>query len=247
MRRPIILATAAAAALVVSGIAIATLRSTGTEQVSATFSAPTVVRSNTHTCTGADGTYEFTHAVYSGIATSANDALAGPIEIRVVSVYNTTEKLGWVDGWYRVHNDDRRLHGRFSAVNTNGTLDGFLNGRVNMRYANLLGGFTAGYTRDGGFTSGQLGTGSATNAALLVGRPCVPRADSAVRLLVRGQVESLSSSSISVKPNDGSATQTCAITPKSPSTNGVAAGDKVEMGCATLDGTMTLVKLHKRS
>jgi len=247
MQRTLILAIAAAVTLVVTGAAIATLRSTGTEQVSATFNATTVVRSNTHTCTGADGTYEITHAVYSGTAVSSNDALAGPIEIRVVSTYNTTEKLGWVGGWYRVRGDDRRLHGRFDAVNTNGALDGFLTGRVNVRYANLLGGFTAGFTRDGGFTNGQLGTGTATNAALLVGRPCVPRAGSAVRLLVRGEVESLSSSSISVKPADGSATQTCAITPKSPSTNGVAVKDKVEMGCATLDGSMTLVKLHKRS
>lgn len=246
MRRITILAAAALAALVLTGLAVAQLHASGTEAVSATFTATKVLRSNTHTCTGSDGTYEITRAAYAGELDSTNAALDGPVEIRVASVYNTTEKLGVVEGWFRTRDDDRFTHGRFQAVNTNGTLAGFVNGKVNRAFARLFGGFTAGWTSAGGFTDGKLGTGAATNAALLLGRACEGSKNKAVRLTVRGEIDSISSSSIAVKPADGSALQSCAITPKSPKTDGLAKGDKVAIHCATIDGTMTLVKVQKR-
>ena len=190
MRRIVLLAFAALATLAVAGLALAQLTTNGTEAVAATFTATNVVRSDTRTCSGADGTYEITHARYDGQATSATAGLAGPVELRVKSVYNTTEKLGWVDGTLYVRGTERRAVGHFTAVNANGVLDGFLTGHLNRRFATLRGSFTAGFTRTGGFTDGKLGTGSATNAGLLSGQICRGKSQPAsVRLSVRGQVD----------------------------------------------------------
>jgi hypothetical protein len=248
MRRIVLLAVAALATLAVAGLALAQLTTTGTEAVSATFTATNVVRSDTRTCTGTDGTYEITHARYDGQATSATAGLAGSLQIRVKSVYNTTEKLGWVDGTLYLRGDDRRAVGHFSAVNTNGVLDGFVAGHLNRRVAVLRGSLTAGFTRTGGFTDGKLGTGSATNTALLTGQICKGKSQPAsVRLSVRGTVEAITSSSISVKPRDGSVTQTCAIVAgTSPGTNGVDPGEDVEITCGLVNGAMTLLKIHRR-
>jgi hypothetical protein len=223
MRRTISLAFGTAA-LAVAVLAVAQLQGTGTQAVSATFTATSLVRSDTRTCTGSDGTYEITHARYNGTATSATAGLAGPIQIRVKSVYNTTERLGWVDGTLHIRGDERRAAARLSAVNSNGVLDGFVQGHLNRRYAVLRASFTVGYTRTGGFTGGQLGTGSATNTGLLAGQVCrgrTPRAS--VRLVVRGDVESIS-----------------------PRTNGIDAGDDVEVTCALVSGALTLVKIRRR-
>jgi hypothetical protein len=247
MRRIVLLALAALATLAVAGLALAQLTTTGTEAVSATFTATNVVRTDTRTCTGTDGAYEITHARYDGQATSATAGLAGPLQIRVKSVYNTTEKLGFVDGTIYLRGTDRRAIGRFSAVNTNGVLDGYLTGHVS-RGAALRGSLTAGFTRTGGFTDGKLGTGSSTNTALLSGRICIGKSQPAsVKLVVRGTVEAISSSSISVKPRDGSATQACSIVAgMSPRTTGVDPGDDVEISCVLVNGAMTLVKIHRR-
>jgi hypothetical protein len=248
MRRIVLLAFAALATLAVAGLALAQLTTNGTEAVSATFTATNVVRTDTRTCTGADGTYEITHARYDGQATSATAGLAGPLQIRVKSVYNTTEKLGFVDGTLYLRGTERRALGRFSAVNTNGVLDGYVTGHVSRGFAALRGSLTAGFTRTGGFTDGKLGTGSSTNTALLSGRICTGKSQPAsVKLVVRGKVEAISSSSISVKPGDGSATQACAIVPgMSPRTTGVDQGEDVEITCTLVNGAMTLVKIHRR-
>ena len=251
MRRSILVAITALSALTLAGIAVAKLSATGTEAVSATFDATNVVRASTHTCTGVDGTYEITRAVYSGNAHSTDAALDGPIRIRVVSVYNTTEQLGSLDAVYWTTVLGRRAQGHLTAVNSNGTLDGFLRGRVSRPYGRLYGGVSSSWSRTGGFTNGKLGGGgsSADVALVLEHRPCVPSprpADRSVRLHVKGTIDALSSTSISVKPEDGSAVQSCAITTISPGTSRFAQGDKVAMNCATLAGTLTLTTLYKR-
>jgi hypothetical protein len=246
MRRSVLVALITLGALALTGLAVAKLAAGGTEAVSATFAATNVVRSNTHTCTGADGAYEITQAVYAGEADSANAALDGPIRIRVHSVYNTTEKLGWLEGWVHSTEDGSRTFGHIAAVNSNGTLDGFLTGRVSLPHMRLFGGLSAGWTQTGGFTNGKLGTGTSTDVALIAGRPCTGKGPgSAVKLTVHGTIESLSPTTIAVKPLDGTATQTCAVTNKSPNTSRFAQNDKVVMHCATIGGTLTLTRLHK--
>ena len=58
----------------------------------------------------------------------------------------------------------------------------------------------------------------------------------------------ISASSIAVNPRDGSPAQSCELKAgTSPSTEGVVKGTKVEIGCAVVDGKMTLLKLKKRA
>ena len=246
MRRTLVPVALALAALAATGVAVAKLTATGTAAVSATFSATQLVRSSTQTCTGADGTYEITHARYAGTASSSEAALAGNLVVTAKSVYNTTEKLGWIEGTFRVRDDDpSRAHARFHAVNVNGALDGFVLGHTYRAWARLLGGFSAGWTRTGGFTDGKLGTGTATNTALLAARPCTPRRGTAVRLVVRGTVEAVTATSLAVKPFDGGATQTCAVGPRSPRVDGVQQGARVVMECKSVEGTLTLTSLRR--
>lgn len=249
MRRALILIGAAVAALSTTGLAIATLKPSGSEAVSATFAAAKE-RAETRMCTGPDGTYEITHGRYAGEADSSNEALDGPIVLHVKSVYNTTEKIGWVEGWLRVRKegeDDRRSTARFWAtLGDGGAVEGFAHGRVGWRYAALFGNVSATFSPASGFTNGKIGGGGGNNAAVLVGRPCSGRQGIAVRLSVKGQVEALSAAEIRVKPRDGSASQSCAIVQgRSPSTSGVSTGSNVEMHCGLVSGQMTLLKLRK--
>ncbi len=88
-----------------------------------------------------------------------------------------------------------------------GNVDGFVQGRVNRKYAVLLGGVSAKFSADGGFTEGKLGNGTTSLPAVLVGRPCKDSkpAGVAVRLVVKGTVSQLDASKITVDPRDKTA------------------------------------------
>ena len=65
-----------------------------------------------------------------------------------------------------------------------------------------------------------------------------------MHLFVRGQVETVSATSITVKPKDGP--------PRRPARQGdddverIKAGDQVEMTCSQIAGTWVLTKVHKQ-
>jgi hypothetical protein len=250
MRRTILTAVAAAAALATAGLALATLNASGVSATTATFSAAKQ-RSETRTCTGNGDTYEITNGRYAGTIDFAdpNSDLDGPVQIQVRSVLNKTKGVGYVQGWLRVKDDDRRGHGAFvGTLDGSGNVDGFFQGRVNRKYAVLLGGVSAKFSADGGFTAGKLGNGETSLPAVLAGRPCTDSkpAPVAVRLVVKGTVSALDSSKITVAPKDKTAAQTCEIKAgTSPSLDGVAVNSEVEMGCGLVDGKMTLLKLKK--
>lgn len=242
------LLTAALATLVASGVAVAHHTAGDVTQVSATFSATSAgsVRTRTLACEGGQ-TLEVTKGRYSGTATSATSDLAGPVELRVHSVYNTTRKLGLVEGWLVVGATDDRTRARFTAVNVDGKLDGWLHGSAGHRDGRLVGSFTAAFTPSGGLTAGQLGSGTAANAALLVkhaGCRASAKTRPSVHLTVRGQVDALSATSISVKPTDGGPSQACSIGERKPER--VEVGDRVQMTCAQTGGGWVLVKLRGR-
>lgn len=253
MRKLILVSTAALVALAVTGVAVATLKPSGTQQVSATFSAPKRERGETRVCTGADGTYEITNAVYSGEADSTTPALDGPLVLQVKAVYNQTTKAGWVEGhaWIRGSDaaGDRRAHARFDAtLGDGGAVEGFLGGRIGWRYADLHGNVSATFTPAGGFVNGKIGGGGGSNLAVLAGRPCSGKpAPIAVKLEVKGTVEKFDTASITVKPRDNSASQTCALkSGVSPSLGDLKVGETVEMRCGPVDGAMTLLKLERK-
>lgn len=248
MRRVIGTAVAAATALALAGVAVAHLKAADVTPASATFTAPTAAHVNTRTFTCDGQTIEVTTGRYAGTATSTTGDLNGPVEIRLRSVYNTATKLGWMDGTVKVRGADNRATARLWAVNTDGRLDGFVRGSAGRGDGMLLGSLTASFNRSSGFADGAIGAGSGANTAVIAKRERCERASTrpSVRLLVRGSVESVSSTSIAVKPADGGATQTCAITSASRGTSGLEAGTRVEVHCVQVAGSFVLVKVKRR-
>lgn len=247
MRRMLLLA-AGLAALLAAGTAVAHLKQTGVTPAAADFTATTAAKVDTRSCTNEAGdTIETTRGTWTGTATSTTAQLAGPVELRVTSVYNVTKKIGTVEGWLKIRSGEGRTNSKLWAVNADGTLDGFTYGVAGGRDARLLGSVTAGFSRAGGFTAGKLGSGTSANTAVLAGRlGCKPsKPKIGVRLFVRGEVTAVSADSISVRPRDNSAVQTCALRSASDA-RGATVGNDVEMHCAQIAGVMTLVKLRKR-
>ncbi|HEY8103701.1 MAG TPA: hypothetical protein VIE18_04240 [Gaiellaceae bacterium] len=242
------LLTAALSALVATGAAVAHLKSSDVSPVSATLTATTVAHLQTRTLTCAGQTIEISTGRYSGTTTSSTPDLNGPAELWVHSVYNTTKKLGSVNGHLKIRGADDRSSARFTAVNTDGKLDGWLTGHAGRGDGTIVGSLSGSFTKDAGLSGGQLGTGTGANAALLFKRidcrePKSPKPS--VFLTVRGQVDALSATSISVKPSDGGASQACTIAGEKPS-NRIAVGDRVEMICAQTGGAWVLKKVREK-
>jgi hypothetical protein len=252
MRKTLVIAVVTGIALVVVGAGLATLRATGVSTATATFSA-TKERLTLRTCTGNGDEYVIGKGTYLGsmVFADPNADLGGPVRIWATSVYNKTDGVGWVNGWIRSRDSDKRPNGRFWAtLGTGGSLDGFFEGRVNRRLALLFGDLSATFDAQNGFSDGKLGNGTTSLPAVVAGRPCAEPnpAPIAVKLIVKGKVESVSSSSLTVKPNDNSSSQTCTVkSGVSPSTANTNVGDTVEMRCGLVDGQMTLLKLAKKS
>ncbi len=244
----LILFTAALSALVAAGAAVAHLKAGDVTQVSATLSAATAANVQTRTLTCDGQTIEITLGHYSGTATSTTTELNGPVDLFVKSTYNATKKLGWVDGWLKVRASDRRTRASFTAINVDGKLDGWLRGSAHHRGGLLFGSLAGSFSKTGGLTDGTLGTGTGTNAAVLAKRvdcngdkPTRP----SVFLFVRGSVDSISPTAITVKPKDGSANQTCTVK-SADQVNGIDANDQVEMSCVQVAGVWTLAKVRER-
>jgi hypothetical protein len=242
-----ILVAAAATALVAASAAVATLRWGDAAQVSATVSATTAANVQTRTLTCAGQTIEITTGRYTGTATSSTGDLNGPVELHVKSVYNVTRKLGWIDGRLKIRGADDRTHAGFSAVNVDGKLDGWLRGSAGHRDGILFGSLAGSFSKTGGLTDGTIGTGTGANAAVIAKRtdcrdekPARP----SVRLVVRGEVDAVSATSITVKPRDGSANQTCAVKDANDLRR-VEKGDRVEMTCVQVAGVWMLERLRR--
>ena len=244
----LILISAALGALVAASAAVAHLRTGDVTQVSATLSAATAANVQTRTLTCDGQTIEITLGHYSGTATSTTTELNGPVDLFVKSTYNTTKKLGWVDGWVKVRASDKRTRASFTAINVDGKLDGWLRGSASHRGGVLFGSLTGSFSKAGGLTDGTLGTGTGSNAAVIAKRidcggekPTRP----SVFLFVRGEVDSVSPTAITVKPKDGSANQTCTVK-NADQVKGIEAKDQVEMTCVQVAGVWTLAKVRER-
>ena len=155
-RKPLAALAASVSALVVAGIGLAHGGPGSVQAASATFDAATVTDLHSGTCTGADGTYTRTKATYTGNATSTDARLNGTLTVRAKTFYNADTNLGVVD----------------VAVDTNGTLDGWLGGRAHGPHAGRVGSFSATFDPTAGFSGGQLGTGSSTNSAIFASGHC---------------------------------------------------------------------------
>ena len=143
---------------------------------------------------------------------------------------------------------DGRTHAWVSGVNTDGKLDAWVRGNAGRGDGSLFGSLSGSFSKTGGLTDGAIGSGTGANAALIVkGLRCkqekTPRPS--VHLFVRGQIDVLSATSISVKPKDGSASQACAVK-DDDDVDRVKLGDQVEMTCSQVSGAWVLTKVRKR-
>jgi hypothetical protein len=244
----LVLITAALGALVATGAAVAHLKSSDVAAASATLTAttPSNVQTRTYTCEGQ--TFEVTTGRWSGTATSTTPDLNGAAVLHAKSVYNVTKKLGWVDGSLKISASDDRTHLGFSAVNTDGKLDGWVRGSAGRGDGAVFGSLSGSFSKTGGLTGGAIGSGTGTNAALIVkGMRCSEQKPPkpSVHLFVRGQIEAVSATSITVKPKDGSASQSCTVK-DDDDVERVKTGDQVEMTCSQVAGAWVLDKVRKR-
>ena len=129
--RKVVLTMAGLAALVTTSVAVAHgIEGAKTAKaVAATFSA-SAGTTTSRTCTTTDGkTITLTDGKYTG--TAAGDAdMAGAITLRVRSVINTTDKVGTVNGAFRIDVSGRDTTGAFSTVYDNGSIAGLATGRA---------------------------------------------------------------------------------------------------------------------
>ncbi len=247
MKRLILLA-AALSALMATGAAIATLRAADVNAVSATLSATTPANVQTRTYTCDTQTFEVTTGRWSGTATSTTADLNGATVLHLKSVYNVTKKLGWVEGKLSIAASDGRTHAYVSGVNSDGTLDAWVRGHAGRGDGSLFGSLFGSFSKTGGLTGGAIGSGTGTNAAVIAkGIRCNSQQTSrpSVHLVVRGQIETLSATSITVKPKDGSASQTCAVKDEDD-VDRVEVGDQVELTCSQVAGAWTVTKVRKK-
>jgi hypothetical protein len=180
--RRVTIALAAALALAAAGIAIAGQGPATTTLVSATFSANAVADSRSEACTGANNNaYTITDAVYTGTASSGDTRLAGPLMIRVRSVYDSTTNIGSVVGELEIAgtspSQPELFRATLSAVDVNGSLQGYLIG-TGASGGRFLGSFSSTFSAGSGFASssspGTIGSGGSTNTAVITTGGCAP-------------------------------------------------------------------------
>jgi len=161
------------AALTAAGVAFAAHKVLSTHSAAADFAATTVAKQHTKTCTGSDGNYQDTDAVYTGNATSGDPRLSGTLTIHAHSVVNTSSGLGWLDGDYAVKNASGNAHGQVHAAISGGNAVGALSGNTGHPGGKLVASFISSFTQNGGFPSGHLGSGSVSGAGVIFTQgPC---------------------------------------------------------------------------
>ena len=243
-----VLITSALVALVATGAAVAHLKAADVTAASATLSAttPSNVQTRTYTCD--NQTFEITTGRWSGTATSTTADLNGAAVLHLKSVYNATNKLGWIDGRLSIAAADGRTNAGITGINTDGKLDAWVRGSAGRGDGTLFGSLSGSFSKTGGLTDAAIGSGTGANAAVIAkgircNSPKTPRPS--VHLFVRGQIEAVSATSITVKPKDGSASQTCTVK-DDDDVDRVKTGDQVEMSCSQVGGAWVLTKVRKK-
>lgn len=242
--RKLILAAAGVVALVATSIAVANEGFGGAQtaqKVAGTFSA-TSSNVSTRTCTTSDNkTIVVTSGKYTGTATGDPD-LTGAITVEARSVVNTTDKVGTVDGLFKIDvSDNGATTAAFSSVYDNGSIAGLAVGRARTSHARLLGNLSATFDPSSGFTGGKIGGGTAGGSAVEVtSASCNGSSTSDERADARGTISALSAQSITV------AGLTCAIpSDQSSDVNSkYKQGDLVAISCSYENGQNTLTRIQ---
>jgi hypothetical protein len=251
MRKTVMIAITAAAALATAAVAMAAVfTASGVTATTATFSTDKVARLHARSCTGADSkAFTVTDGQYTGVADFTNPALDldGPLAIHAKTTYSTTDGLGYVEGSFRVRDDPTRLNGRFSGTLKGSALVGFLTASSRGHHARVLSNLSATFDPASGFTGGLLGSGSSTAVLAVIAGPTCPKPKPVRTVNVHGTVSAVGNglvgSTITVSFK-GPSTATCTLDATSPTTTGFAVGAKVEMKCELIGTIWTLRGLH---
>lgn len=242
--RKVVLTMAGLAALAATSVAVAhgIDGAKTAKAVAATFSA-SAGATTSRTCTTTDGkTITITDGKYTG--TAAGDAdLAGAITLRVRSVVNTTDKVGTVNGAFRIDVSGRDTWGAFASVYDNGAIAGFATARAHDPGLKVVGNLSATFDPSTGFTGGKIGGGTTGGSAVELGRgSCKPSQTQQEHSAARGAISALSTASLTV------AGLTCNLPPdKSADINAkFKTGDNVEIRCDFANGQNTLTRIEKR-
>lgn len=242
--RKLVLTMAGLAALVTASVAVAHgIEGAKTAKaVAATFSA-TAGTTTSRTCTTTDGkTITVTDGKYTGAAAGDTD-LAGAITLRVRSIVNTTDKVGTVNGAFRIDVSGRDTWGAFSTVYDNGAIAGLATARAHDPGTRIVGNLSATFDPSTGFTGGKIGGGTSGGSAVELGRgSCKPSQTQNEHSSARGAISALSTASITV------AGLTCTLpSNKSADINAkFKTGDNVEIRCDFANGQNTLTRIDKR-
>jgi hypothetical protein len=164
---PVVLAVTAIAA---TSVAAAVRHAQSTQAAAADFAAGTVTQLHTTTCAASDGSYQETTATYAGTATSGDARLNGTLRIRARSVVNTTSKLGWLEGSWRVRGTTGGSSGTIRAAIAGGNVVGSVVGEAARPEARLVASISAAFGQATGFSAGKLSSGSAAGAGVLFTR-----------------------------------------------------------------------------
>jgi len=177
--RRALLLSAAVIGLVAAGIAIADPGApASTKIVSATFYT-TVLQgpSHTETCApvGADA-YSSFEGTFTGVASSGDPRLAGPLTAHVHQVYDTTRGAGSLKGDIDIQNSvPGHFHGHFKAVQVGAGVQGWIDGNLGDG-THLMGSFTSSFSTTTGFGSqgaqASIGSGGGTNTAIVWNGHC---------------------------------------------------------------------------
>jgi hypothetical protein len=243
--RKVVLTVAGLAALVATSVAVAhgIDGAKTAKAVAATFSA-SAGATTSRTCTTTDGkTITVTDGKYTGTATGDTN-LTGAITLRVRSVINTTDKVGTVNGAFRIDATGRDTMGAFSTVYDNGAIAGLTTARAHDPGARIVGNLSATFDPASGFATGsKIGGGTNGGSAVELGRgSCKPSQTQHERSAARGAISALSTESVTV------AGLTCNLpSDKSADINAkFKTGDNVEIRCDFANGANTLTRIAKR-
>lgn len=240
--RKLILAMAGLVALVATSVAVAHgIQGAKTAKaVAATFSA-SGGSVTTRVCTTTDGkSISITDGKYTGTALGDAD-LAGAITLRVRSVINTTDKVGTVNGAFRIDVSGRDTWGAFSTVYDNGAIAGLATGRAHDPGERIVGNLSSKFDPATGFTEGKIGGGTTGGSAVELGRgSCRPANTHPEHSDARG-IATLSATSITVAglQCDLPADKAAAINAR------FKTGDRVEIRCDFANGQNTLTRISK--
>jgi hypothetical protein len=246
MRKTVLIALGAAIALVSTAVAVAAVyTASGVGTTAATLATTQATNVSTRSCTGGDGkAFTVTQGRYTGTANFTNPATEfdGPLTISARTVVEGGSKLGYVEGSFRVRDDDTRLSGWFwGTLDSSGKLAGFLSAGSRGNHARVLGTLSGTFAPATGFVGdGLLGSAPSSAALAVVAgpvckgeRPKPPKpSPRPKRFEVKGTLAINGNPATSVTVTaKGPVTATCTLDGSSPSLTGFASGDRVEMKC----------------